>query len=119
MAEGHWEVDYIRSDKETAVRANIMLIRHFRDLRETNPQQFKELLVCLRASGSDRIMGQIDTVDVDALRTDCRKCGGVIQRDVNEHEWNIQAVEDGYCRAMCKEEAESELDRVLGGNARP
>lgn len=117
MAEGHWEVDYIKSDEQTAVRANIMLIRHFRDLRKTNPQQFKELLVCLRASGSDNIMEQIDSVDMDALtppRTDCRQCGGVIVYDENDHEWNIQAAEDGYCRAICKEEAEAELEQKLG-----
>ncbi len=104
---GFWQLEFIHADKKTSARANVMFIRYLHDLRQSSPNKFKELLVCIRSSLSTKIIEKLNRIPIDVLlppRETCRKCGSRIEFTEREHGWNIEATKNGYCRALCQEE---------------
>ncbi len=118
MANGYWELEFISEDNpETVARANALLIQYLHDLRESSPGTFRDLLLCIRGSNSQKILEKLDATDLTPPRRKiCRACGGPIDYTSYDWDWNVQAADDGFCGALCQEAQAQELpvDLVVG-----
>ncbi len=106
---GFWELEWVEADNpEEAARGKLLLVDYLRDLKESHPNAWKDLVVALRASITKRVLKAIEENKDKLLprRKTCRQCGGIIEYDdLFEHEWNIQATLEGFCGASCQEDA--------------
>ncbi len=118
MTDGYWEFDFIQDDNpKTVARANALLIQYLHDLRESSPDAFRDLVLCILGSNSPRILEKLDATDLaPPPRKLCRACGGPIDYTSYDWDWNIQAADSGYCGALCQEAQAQELptDLVAG-----
>ncbi len=107
MADGYWQLDFVEADPETAARANIMFVQYLHDLQETAPEALNGLTTCLKLSQDPEFVKKLGLVDLTKLiprRETCRRCDGIIEYDdVSEHEWNLEAMKQGFCSALCLE----------------
>ncbi len=107
MPTGYWELNFIPAEPDDALRAKAMLIKELHDVRGSSPDKYKELLLCIRASSSARILEKLDRIPTEKLhprRNRCQRCDGIIEYDdVSEPDWNLEAIEQGFCSALCLE----------------
>lgn len=105
MTDGYWELEFVPDDNpETVARANALFIQYLHDLRESSPDKFRALILCIRGSNSQKILEKLEAVDLTPPpRKICRGCGGPIDYTSYDWDWNIQAADDGFCGALCQE----------------
>lgn len=106
---GYWELNYASASGEDATKGRLMFVAYLRDLKSSSPDAFKDLLGCIKASLSEKLGAKLDKADLTKLippRETCRRCGAPIpyNESLREHEWNVVAMDAGFCSEFCLKE---------------
>lgn len=108
MPNGFWNATYERiEDADESARNRLMLVAYLHDLQETAPEALNELAICIKLSKDPRFTDKLSLADLTKLiprRELCKRCDSPIDYDdESEHGWNLAAMKQGFCSALCLE----------------